>query len=46
MDNEDNSGFPITFPANGNCVFDVRLGKAKLDLEDVTINVNTDSYYE
>lgn len=46
MDNEDNIGFPMTFPAKCDCVFDIKSGKAELDSEDVSISVNTDSFYE
>lgn len=46
IDEEDNIGFSMTFPAKCNCVFDMKSGKAELDVDDITIEVNTDSYYE
>lgn len=46
MDNEDNTGFTMSFPCNCSCVFDDNRGKLELDTDDLVFDVNTDSLYE
>lgn len=46
LDNEDEEGFPMSFPAKFQATFDTYGKEFKLDAESVGISVNTDKYYK
>lgn len=46
IDNEDDLGFGMRFPATGSVVMEKRANLFELDQESVHIHVNTDTYYQ
>lgn len=46
LDNEDDEGFSMSFPAMFEAIFDTLDDEFKLDSESVGISVNTDKFYE